>query len=123
MCTRSLVHWKRWPDGFHKQAASLLDGLIARPRLVDCEQRIVGPSPTCLPLSQRQARRLFVLAERGDRQVGSGPWPTDAELHRQVMTKLQAALGDDYERMLAVAGNLDYDEAIAELTRPQPERQ
>jgi hypothetical protein len=70
-----------------------------------------------------RAGRLFALAERGYRQVGSGPWPTDAELHRQVMTKLQAALGDRYERMLAAARDLDYDEAIGELTQSQPERQ
>jgi predicted ATPase len=67
-----------------------------------------------------RAGRLFALAERGYRQVGSGPWPTDAELHDQVMTKLQAALGDRYEQMLAAAQDLDYDEAIADLSRSEP---
>ncbi len=67
-----------------------------------------------------RAGQLFALAERGYRQAGSGPWPTDAELHRQVVTRLHDALGDRYEQMLAAARDLDYDEAITELTRPQP---
>jgi predicted ATPase len=67
-----------------------------------------------------RAGRLFALAERGYRQVGSGPWRTDAELHRQLETELKATLGDGYERSLAEARDVDFDEAIAQLTRSQP---
>jgi hypothetical protein len=47
-------------------------------------------------------------------------WPTDAALHRQFTAALQAALGDDYEGMLAaVARDVADDQAIAELSLPQ----
>jgi predicted ATPase len=66
-----------------------------------------------------RAGRLFALAERGYKQVGSGPWPTDAELHRQVKTDLQAALGYLYEQMVAEARDVDYDEAITEIAESE----
>jgi len=66
-----------------------------------------------------RAGRLFALAERGYKLVGSGPWPTDAELHRQVKTELQAALGNRYEQMVAAARDVDYDEAIIEITKSE----
>jgi hypothetical protein len=67
-----------------------------------------------------RAGRLFALAERGYQRVGSGPWRTEAELHRQVSTELQGALGDRYEQLLAEARDLDFDEAIVRLIRSQP---
>ena len=67
-----------------------------------------------------RAGQLAALAERGYRQVGSGPWRTDAELHRQLATDLKAALGDRYEQLLAEARTLDFDDAIGRLTRSQP---
>jgi predicted ATPase len=66
-----------------------------------------------------RAGRLFVLAERGYRQVGSGLWPTDAELHRQLDAELQAALGHQHDQVLAEARDVDLDEAIAQLTQSQ----
>jgi hypothetical protein len=62
---------------------------------------------------------LFALAERGYRQVGSGPWRTETELHRQLNTELQDALGKRYGQLLAEARDVDFDEAIAQLTRSQ----
>ncbi len=47
------------------------------------------------------AGRLFALAERGYREVGSGPWRTDADLHEQLAADLHAALGRWYEQFLA----------------------
>ena len=67
-----------------------------------------------------QAGRLFGLAQRCYRQVGSGPWRTDAELHEQLTTDLKAALGERYEQLLAEARDVDLDEAIIQLTRSQP---
>lgn len=67
-----------------------------------------------------QAGRLFALAEQGYRRVGSGPWRTDAELHDQLKTELQSALGSRYGRLLAKARDVDFDEAIAQLARSQP---
>jgi hypothetical protein len=67
-----------------------------------------------------QAGRLFGLAERGYRQVGSGPWRTDAELHERLATDLQAALGSRYEQFLVEAREVDLDEEIARLSRSQP---
>jgi hypothetical protein len=69
------------------------------------------------------AGRLFALAERGYRQAGSGPWPTDAELHHQVTAELQAALGDRYEQMIAEARDVNYDEAVAHLASAEPSAQ
>jgi len=66
-----------------------------------------------------RAGRLFALGERGYRQVGSAPWQTDAELHRQLDTELHAALGDRYGQLPAEAGDVDFDEAIAQLIRSQ----
>ena len=65
------------------------------------------------------AGRLFALAERGYRQVGSGPWRPDAEFHGQLSAELQAALGDRFGQLLAEAHDVDLDEAIAKLTRSQ----
>jgi hypothetical protein len=67
-----------------------------------------------------RAGRLFALATRGYRQMGSRPWSTDAEPHRQLATELQAALGDRYDQLLADARNLDFDEAIAQLLQAEP---
>jgi ATP/maltotriose-dependent transcriptional regulator MalT len=61
-----------------------------------------------------EAGRRFVLAERGYRQTGSGPWRTDPELHRH-RADLRAALGERYERASAEARDSDFDEAITEL--------
>ena len=66
-----------------------------------------------------RAGRLFALATRGYRQVGSRLWSTDAEPHRQLATELQAALGDRYDQLLADARNLDFDEAIAHLLQSE----
>ncbi|MGH7511024.1 MAG: hypothetical protein ACREMZ_16395, partial [Gemmatimonadales bacterium] len=67
-----------------------------------------------------RAGRLLALAERGYRQVGSVQWPTEAEPHRQLHAELQATLGDRYERLLAEARDVDFDEAIAQLAQSQP---
>jgi len=66
------------------------------------------------------AGRLFALSERGYRQAGSGPWRMDAELHSQLNAELQAGLGDQYERLLAEVRDVDFDEAIAQVTLSQP---
>ena len=62
-----------------------------------------------------RAGRLFALAQRTYR--GAGP---EEELHDRFSTELQAALGDRYEQMLVEARDVDFDEAIAQLTRSQP---
>jgi len=66
-----------------------------------------------------EAGRLFMLAERGYRQTGSGPWRTDAELHGH-RAELRAALGKRYERASAEAPESDFDEAITELIAAHP---
>jgi hypothetical protein len=67
-----------------------------------------------------RAGRLDALAERGYRQLGYGLWRTDAALHGQLHTALQAALGDRYEQMVTEARDVDFEETIAELARSQP---
>jgi predicted ATPase len=67
-----------------------------------------------------RAGRLYALAERGYRQVGSGLWRTDAKRHRELETELRAALGDRYEQLLAEAQSADLDQVVAELIEPEP---
>jgi hypothetical protein len=67
-----------------------------------------------------RAGQLAVLAERGYQRAGSRPWRTDAGLHRDLHTELQAALGDRYQQLLAEASDVDLDEAITRLTQSQP---
>jgi predicted ATPase len=67
-----------------------------------------------------RAARLFALSARGYRQVDSALWRTDAELHRQLVTELQAALGERYGELVAEVRGVDFDEAIAQLTQSQP---
>lgn len=60
------------------------------------------------------AGRLLALAERGYRKAGSGPWLTDAGLHERLTTEVPAALGKQYERFLAEAAGVDFDEGVAQ---------
>ena len=66
-----------------------------------------------------RAGRLYALAQRGYRQVGSEPWRTDAELHTQLDRDVHAALGDRYAGVEAEAGRADLDATIAELVRSE----
>lgn len=60
---------------------------------------------------------VFALAERGYRQAGAGDWRPDAEFHGRLSAELQAALGDQYQRLISEVGDIDLDEAITELAR------
>jgi hypothetical protein len=41
-------------------------------------------------------------------------------LHRQLYTELQTALGERYGHVLSAAHEIDFDQAIVELTESQP---
>jgi predicted ATPase len=70
-----------------------------------------------------QAGRLYALSERGYRQLGSGSWPTDADLRDELATQLRAALGTRYGDFEHEARETDFDETLATLTTAQPSGQ
>jgi predicted ATPase len=70
-----------------------------------------------------RAGQLYALADHGYRQVGYQMWRTDAEEHSQFDTELRAALGDQYEQVLARARNTDFDRAVGELVESDPAAQ
>ena len=67
-----------------------------------------------------RAGRLYALAERGYRQVGSGLWRTDAKRHHELDTELRTTLGDRYEQLLNEAQAGDLDQMVDELVQSEP---